>query len=111
MVGHTANVPAIVEAVEETDKQLGRIIAALDEKGGVAFITADHGNAEVNIDEQTGERHTSHTCNPVPVIITDTNIKFTLAENEGSLADIAPTILKLLGINKPSQMTGQILID
>ncbi|MCE9628844.1 MAG: 2,3-bisphosphoglycerate-independent phosphoglycerate mutase [Candidatus Vogelbacteria bacterium] len=111
MVGHTANVPAIVEAVEETDKQLGRIIEALDQKGGVAFITADHGNAEVNIDEQTGERHTSHTCNPVPVIITDTNIKFILAENEGSLADIAPTILRLLNITQPVQMTGRVLVQ
>ncbi len=111
MVGHTANVPAIVEAVEETDKQLGRIIEALDQKGGVAFITADHGNAEVNIDEQTGERHTSHTCNPVPVIITDTNTKFTIVENQGSLADIAPTILKLLNITQPVQMTGRVLVQ
>jgi 2,3-bisphosphoglycerate-independent phosphoglycerate mutase len=111
MVGHTANVPAIVEAVEETDRQLGRVIEALENKGGVAFITADHGNAEVNIDEATGEKHTAHTCNPVPAIITNTGRKFIIEENEGSLADIAPTILNLLKLKKPEAMTGQNLIS
>lgn len=110
MVGHTANVPAIVEAVEETDLQLGRVIDTLIKKDGIAFITADHGNAEVNIDPETGEKHTAHTCNPVPAIITDASAKFLTGENEGSLADIAPTILELLGIEKPSGMTGKNLV-
>ncbi len=107
MVGHTANVPAIIEAVEETDLQLGRVITALTEKNGVAFITADHGNAEVNRDEITGDKHTSHTINPVPAIITKENLTI---QRGGGLADIAPTILSLLNIPKPEQMTGHNLI-
>ncbi len=107
MVGHTANVPAIVNAVEEVDKQLGRIIDALHQKGGMALITADHGNAEVNIDGITGKRHTSHTNNPVPLIIT--NIKGKIMEG-GELSDIAPTILNLMNIKKPEEMTGKNLL-
>ncbi len=106
MVGHTANVPAIVKAVETVDIQLKRVIEALNKKGGVAFITADHGNAEVNIDPITGTRHTSHTTNPVPAIITSIDYKL----KDGGLADIAPTILALLDIQKPKEMTGVSLI-
>lgn len=106
MVGHTADVPAIIIAVEETDKQLGRVIDALHARGGIAFVTADHGNAEVNIDPITGAKHTSHTINPVPAILTEK--EYTLSS--GTLADIAPTILKLLGLNKPEVMTGKELI-
>ncbi|MSR71250.1 MAG: 2,3-bisphosphoglycerate-independent phosphoglycerate mutase [Candidatus Taylorbacteria bacterium] len=106
MVGHTANVPAIIEAIEEVDTQLGRVTDALFKKNGVAFITADHGNAEVNIDPITGAKHTSHTINPVPAILTKKNIKF----KSGSLADITPTILKLFNIPKPKEMTGKSLI-
>ncbi|MBX4211107.1 alkaline phosphatase family protein, partial [Candidatus Parcubacteria bacterium] len=107
MVGHTANVPAIIEAIEEVDTQLGRVIAVLEKKGGVAFITADHGNAEVNIDPVTGNKHTSHTTNPVPAILTDENLKI----HTGSLADIAPTILQIMGISKPKTMTGKSLLE
>jgi len=107
MVGHTAHVPAIIEAVEEVDAQLKRVVEALDKVGGVAFITADHGNAEVNIDLSTGEKHTSHTINPVPVIVSYENIKL---EDKGTLADIAPTILGLLDIKVPKQMTGNNLV-
>lgn len=106
MVGHTANVPAIIEALEETDKQLGRVISALQEKGGVAFVTADHGNAEVNIDPVTGDKHTSHTINPVPAILTVKNISL----KTGTLADITPTILSLFGIDQPKVMTGKNLL-
>ncbi|MFA6463917.1 MAG: 2,3-bisphosphoglycerate-independent phosphoglycerate mutase [Candidatus Paceibacterota bacterium] len=106
MVGHTADVRAIIEAIEETDKQLGRVIETLNEKGGVAFITADHGNAELNIDPKTLKKHTSHTINPVPVILTEK--KYDL--QTGGLSDIAPTILKLLGIKQPSAMKGKPLI-
>jgi 2,3-bisphosphoglycerate-independent phosphoglycerate mutase len=106
MVGHTANVLAIVEALEEVDFQLSRVIKALEERGGVAFVTADHGNAEVNVDSVTGNKHTSHTTNPVPAIVTST--KYSL--REGGLADIAPTLLKLFGIPQPQSMTGRSLI-
>ncbi len=111
MVGHTANVPAIIEAIEEVDLQLGRVVTALEKNNGIAFITADHGNAEVNIDPITGERHTAHTINPVPAIITvpdkDTNIKL---RSDAGLADIAPTILGLLQIKQPESMTGKNVI-
>lgn len=107
MVGHTAVIPAIHEAIEEVDKELGRVVKELTEKGGVAFITADHGNAEINVDDKTGERHTSHTSDPVPFIITDKNLEL---KEGGSLADVTPTILKFLDINKPEEMTGSSLI-
>jgi 2,3-bisphosphoglycerate-independent phosphoglycerate mutase len=114
MVGHTANVPAIIEAVEEVDIQLGRVVGALVKNGGIAFITADHGNAEVNIDPTTGEKHTSHTINFVPAILTDASAvpvsDAGVKAPSGGLADIAPTVLKLLGIPQPSAMTGKSLI-
>ncbi len=106
MVGHTANVPAIIKAVETTDAQLKRVVEALSVRGGVAFVTADHGNAELNIDPITKEKHTAHTINPVPAIITDT----TYTVEKGGIADIAPTILTLLGIAVPKAMTGKILV-
>lgn len=108
MVGHTANVPAVIEAIEETDKELGRVISAISENDGVAFITADHGNAEINIDQITGNKHTSHTTDPVPLIVT--NIEGKLRDG-GTLADITPTILEILDIKKPESMTGKNLIE
>ncbi len=105
MVGHTANSAAIIEAVEEVDVQLKRITEFLQEKGGTAIVTADHGNAEVNIDKN-GLPHTAHTTNPVPFIITKKGLKL----NDGSLADIAPTIMDLLQLDKPLGMTGNSLI-
>ena len=108
MVGHTANVPAIIIAIEEVDKQLERVVTAVLEKGGVACVTADHGNAEMNIDPKTGEKHTAHTTDLVPFILTDCDKK--LREN-GTLANITPTILEIYGIKKPEEMTGESLID
>lgn len=105
MVGHTANVPAIIEAVEEVDYQLERVLAALHAKDGVAFVTADHGNAEVNVDPITKDKHSAHTLNPVPAFVT----KSTGTLQSGTLADIAPTILKLLDLPVPPLMTGQVL--
>ena len=96
MVGHTANILAIIEAIEEVDFQLSRVVNELNKNNGVAIITADHGNAEVNIDE-SGKKHTAHTTNPVPFIITNTDHNL----NTGTLADITPTILELFGIKKP----------
>ena len=106
MVGHTANVPAIIKAVEVVDTQLKRVITALTEAGGQAIIIADHGNAEINIDPITGTKHTSHTTSPVPCILT--SHEYTL--NDGGLSDVAPTILALLGIPKPKEMTGVSLL-
>jgi 2,3-bisphosphoglycerate-independent phosphoglycerate mutase len=118
MVGHTANVPAIIESVEEADKQLGRVVGSTIAHGGVAFITADHGNAELNVDQTTGNKHTSHTTNLVPMIVTDTAIKLRKEGNSANpenfgvptLADIAPTIFDEMQIRKPNFMTGESLI-
>jgi len=106
MVGHTANEAAIIIAVETVDAQLKRVIEALNKNNGVAFITADHGNAEFNFDKIKNEKHTAHTLNPVPAVITDKNFKM----SDGSLQDIAPTILKILEIEKPVSMTGNSLV-
>ena len=107
MVGHTAVVPAIIEAIEETDKQLGRVVIKLLEKEGIALITADHGNAEINVDQITGKKHTAHTTNPVPCIMTNKNVSL----HQGTLADLAPTVLDLFGLEKPEEMQGNKLID
>lgn len=123
MVGHTANVPAIIEAVEETDLQLGRVVEAMLARGKSVdgavtslFVTADHGNAEMNLDPQTGEKHTAHTINPVPAIaISDTLFEGGSGKDRalrgGTLADIAPTILDILDIQKPDEMTGNSLLS
>jgi 2,3-bisphosphoglycerate-independent phosphoglycerate mutase len=111
MVGHTANVLAIIKAIETVDTQLKRVITALDQAGGIAIITADHGNAETNVDQVTGEKHTAHTLNPVPCILTAHEIggqPVTL--RNGGLSDLAPTVLKLMGLEKPKEMTGESLV-
>lgn len=105
MVGHTANVEAIVTAVETVDRELKRVLDVLHARGGVAFVTADHGNAEVNFDSEKNEKHTAHTLNKVPAIITKDGIEM----KDGSLKDIAPTILALFDIRKPESMTGEVL--
>ena len=107
MVGHTANREAIIIAIEELDKQLKRIVDSAKDKNAIIFITADHGNAEINIDPKTGEKHTSHTISPVPLIITHKNLKL----HNGTLADIAPTILQSFGIEISKAMTGRALTD
>ena len=106
MVGHTGNVPAIITAVETVDIQLKRVVEAMDQVNGITLITADHGNAELNIDPENGERHTAHTLNPVPLIA----VGITGQLANGSLADLAPTVLQLLGLPKPDAMTGEDLI-
>lgn len=107
MVGHTGNFDATVKAIEETDKALQIVVEKAIEKGSICFITSDHGNAEMEIDPQSGEKFTAHTLNQVPAIITDKNIKLATG---GGLSDIAPTILSLLKIEKPQKMTGKNLI-
>lgn len=105
MVGHTANVPAIIKAIETVDEQLGRILDTANKTGAVLLVTSDHGNAEINVDQTTGEKHTSHTTNPVPLILTDKNYVL----ESGTLADLAPTVLNLLNLNIPPEMTGKVI--
>ncbi|HET8687741.1 MAG TPA: 2,3-bisphosphoglycerate-independent phosphoglycerate mutase, partial [Methanosarcina sp.] len=108
MVGHTGIFEAAVKAVEAVDKCIGRIVDTLNEKGGAALITADHGNAEQMIDLKTGEPHTAHTSNPVKCIYFGNHeVK---ALRNGKLSDVAPTLLELLGIPKPQEMTGKSLL-
>ncbi len=108
MVGHTGNLDAAIKAVEAVDKCIGRISKIIEEKKGNLIITADHGNAEQMIDYKTGEPHTAHTTNPVPTILM-TSENYKLKEN-GKLADLAPTMLDLMGIDKPEEMTGESLL-
>ena len=105
MVGHTGVIPAAIKAVEAVDTCVGRCVQALDEVGGVALITADHGNAEKLLDVD-GKPFTAHTTNLVPVVITDKSIKI----RDGILSDIAPTLLELLGVEVPVEMTSKSLI-
>jgi 2,3-bisphosphoglycerate-independent phosphoglycerate mutase len=107
MVGHTGNLEATIKAIEVIDECLGRVVDATRAKGGMLIITADHGNAEQMIDPVTGQIFTAHTTNPVPVILIDGH-HCKLREG-GSLRDIAPTMLGILGLRKPEQMTGQDL--
>jgi 2,3-bisphosphoglycerate-independent phosphoglycerate mutase len=107
MVGHTGSIEAAVKAVEAVDSCLERVMAAIEARGGVSLVTADHGNAETMLDEN-GKPHTAHTSNPVPLVLTDTKASL-LDENKGELADLAPTALGLLGSEPPLQMTGKNL--
>jgi 2,3-bisphosphoglycerate-independent phosphoglycerate mutase len=102
MVGHTGSIPATVKAVETVDACLGTVVAAVEEKGGVALITADHGNAEQMLESDGTSPHTAHTTNPVPLIVTDTEVTL---RDTGELADLAPTVLDFLSFKQPLQMT------
>ncbi len=109
MVGHTGNLEAAIQAVEVLDTCLGWVIGSIERVKGAAIITADHGNCEQMIDPETGGPHTAHTSNPVPFILCDPDFNGTLREM-GALEDIAPTILELLGVEKPVEMTGRSLM-
>src|SRR6201987_2540684 len=106
MVGHSGKIEPTVKAVETVDACLGRIEAAVRAKGGALLITADHGNAELMIDPGTGGPHTSHTTNPVPVILVSDDANTYQIRNGGSLRDISPTLLGMLGLEKPGRMSG-----
>ncbi len=108
MVGHTGDLGAAIRAVEAVDAELGRACRALDAAGGVMLVTADHGNCETMIDPDTGGPHTAHTTNPVPVVLVGGEAGVRLAS--GRLADIAPTILVLMELPTPPEMTGESLI-
>src|SRR5262245_3445565 len=110
MVGHTGILGAAISAVEALDTCLGRLIGTIERVKGAAIITSDHGNCEQMIDPDTGGPHTAHTNNPVPFILCDKNFKGRLRDG-GALEDIAPTILELLGIEKPEEMTGRSLLQ
>jgi len=107
MVGHTGKFDAAVAACEAVDTSVGRVVAALEKAGGECLITADHGNAEQMMDNTSGQAHTAHTCEPVPLIYIGR--KAQPAKN-GALSDIAPTLLQLMGMEQPEQMTGQSLM-
>ena len=107
MVGHTGSIPAAVKAVEAADAALARILAAVEREGGIALVTADHGNAERMLDVD-GMPQTAHTSNPVPLVVTDKN-DVSLREG-GELSDLVPTAISLLGLAKPLQMSGHSLL-
>ncbi|HEY7952056.1 MAG TPA: alkaline phosphatase family protein, partial [Solirubrobacteraceae bacterium] len=108
MVGHTGVIPAAVSAVETVDACLGQVLAAVHERGGACVVTADHGNADHML-EPDGSANTAHSLNPVPLIVTVPGLQ--LRQGDGILADVAPTVLDLLGISQPVQMTGSSLIN
>ena len=109
MVGHTGVIPAAVKAVEAVDQCVGTAVEAIKKADGVLFICADHGNAEKMIDYETGEPHTAHTTNPVPFVLVNYDEAYTLREG-GRLADIAPTLLEIMGLPQPAEMTGESLL-
>ena len=108
MVGHTGNLEAAIKAIETIDECVGKVVEAVENQNGVLIITADHGNAEQMIDYKTGEPHTAHTTNPVPLILVGMeNAKL----KQGRLADLAPTMLEIMGLPKPEEMTGESIIE
>jgi 2,3-bisphosphoglycerate-independent phosphoglycerate mutase len=106
MVGHSGKIPAVIAAVEATDRCLGRVVECVAAAGGVCLITADHGNAEVMLEPDGTSPHTAHTTNPVPLVVTDEKLSL---RDGGELSDLAPTVLSLLGLNIPEGMTGHPL--
>lgn len=108
MVGHTGSLPAAIAACEEIDRDMGRVIDALKKAGGAMIVTADHGNCETMIDPVTGKPHTAHTTNLVPVALVNGPEGVRL--REGRLADLAPTLLDLMQLPVPPEMTGKTLI-
>ncbi|HEX3499802.1 MAG TPA: 2,3-bisphosphoglycerate-independent phosphoglycerate mutase [Stellaceae bacterium] len=109
MVGHSGNLGAAIKAVEAVDACLGRLAQAVERAGGSLLITADHGNAEMMRDPQTGQPHTAHTTNPVPLVLVNPPPAITGLE-DGRLADIAPTLLAIVGLQQPAAMTGHSVL-
>ncbi len=110
MVGHTGNLEAAVKAIETVDECVGKVVELVNQKDGNILITADHGNAEIMVDTVNGEPYTAHTTNPVPLILITDDKKICLKEG-GKLADLAPTMLDLMNLDKPEEMTGESLLD
>ncbi len=109
MVGHTGVLAAAVQACETVDRCVGQIVEAVTSQGGVAIITADHGNSEKML-AANGKPHTAHTLNPVPLILVD-DTRRSIELRQGVLADIAPTILQIMAIEQPREMTGRSLLE
>jgi len=109
MVGHTGVMKAAIEAVHDTDVAIDRILEAVEKVDGVALITADHGNCELMFDPNTGQPHTAHTTNPVPLILFDAKKRYALG-GPGALENVAPTILTILGLEQPADMTARSLV-
>ncbi|HWJ30923.1 MAG TPA: 2,3-bisphosphoglycerate-independent phosphoglycerate mutase [Gaiellaceae bacterium] len=108
MVGHTGRVPAVIEACEAADRCLGRVVERVDDLGGVSLVTADHGNAERMLEDDGRSPHTAHTTSPVPLVVTLAGAEL----REGAeIADLAPTVLDLLGIRQPPEMTGRSIVN
>ncbi len=107
MVGHTGSIPAVIAACEEADRCLGRVVERVTELGGVALVTADHGNAEKMLEDDGVSPHTAHTTSPVPLIVTRRGAELAAG---GEIGDLAPTILRLLDLPAPAEMTGRILV-
>jgi len=120
MVGHTGDMKAAIKAVETVDKCLGEISTAVLEKNGVMVVTSDHGNAEELINPNSGEIIKEHSTNPVPILVLgknfqnidsgEGNVDLSVLTPSGVLADIAPTVLKIMSLEKPDEMTGQSLV-
>ena len=108
MVGHTGNFDAAVKACEAIDTCVGRVVDSLQKTGGECLITADHGNAEKMLDENSGQAHTAHTCEPVPLIYVGRKAK---PAKIGTLSDISPTLLHLMAMEQPEEMTGSVLMQ
>jgi 2,3-bisphosphoglycerate-independent phosphoglycerate mutase len=108
MVGHTGVIPAVVAAVETTDRCLAQVVGRVSELGGACLVTADHGNAERLLEDDGVSPHTAHTTNPVPLVLTAPGGRL---RDGGELADLAPTILRLLGLDSPTEMTGKDLVN
>jgi 2,3-bisphosphoglycerate-independent phosphoglycerate mutase len=109
MVGHTGDLQAAIKAIETVDTCLGRVVEAQLARAGEVLVTADHGNAELMRDTETGQAHTAHTLNLVPLIYVGRRHS-TLAET-GALEDVSPTLLKMMGLSAPPEMTGQALVQ
>jgi 2,3-bisphosphoglycerate-independent phosphoglycerate mutase len=109
MVGHSGRLEPTERACEAVDRSLGRLLEAIAARGGAAIVTADHGNAEQMIDPATGAPHTAHTTNPVPIVLVD-EARRGRALRTGRLADVAPTLLEVMGLEKPPEMTGRSLL-
>ncbi len=109
MLGHTGNFKATVRAIETIDDCLGKVVSALNDVNGEALITADHGNAELMFDEKTSQPHTAHTSELVPLVYIGRKAKF--VRNDGALSDLAPTLLYLMNLSKPKEMTGNNLLE
>jgi 2,3-bisphosphoglycerate-independent phosphoglycerate mutase len=108
MVGHTGSLPAVIKALECVDQCLARVVTAAEASGARLLITADHGNCEVMIDPDTGGPHTAHTTNPVPFVVLDPDGDRSL-RGGGALCDVGPTLLSMLGLESPPEMTGRDL--